>query len=74
MSLENITNGGINYTIDKIPDFDLDTNATYFCNYGYSLNGTEAVRTCKKDNQEDTVGYWSGNPPLCHGMILITLQ
>ncbi len=67
MKLGNHPNGSVTYVVDDTPDYDLGTNATYNCNYGYSLNGIDAVRKCVQDDQIDTVGNWNGIAPLCLG-------
>ena len=60
-------NGGINFTMDSFTDFSLETNATYYCDHGFSLNGNKAMRTCEQDDQLDTRGVWSGVAPTCYG-------
>ena len=61
-----ISNGQVNYTGNGSTNFPLGTNGTYSCHPGYSLNGSEAVRTCEQDDQEDTEGVWTGSMPICH--------
>ena len=59
-------NGSINFTVDDTPDYILGTFATYYCKSGFSLNGSQAVRICEQDNQDDTIGVWSGNAYQCY--------
>ena len=66
-------NGSISYTTDDTPDVALGTHATYSCSFGFSLNGSEAVRTCEQDNQDDTIGVWSGNASQCYRKLKCTL-
>ncbi len=58
-----IINGVISYS-DTAP-FDFTTTATYFCNEGFFLQGSDR-RECTGDSA-DTVGEWSGNAPVCSG-------
>ena len=51
--LDNLTNGHLlNTTLNRI--------ATYSCNSGYTLNGTQ-MRICQ------TSGRWSNAEPICNG-------
>ena len=53
------TNGQVNHTAGTT----LGTTATYSCNTGYSLQGSNS-RTCQ------ATGMWSGSPPTCQRMLL----
>ena len=62
--LSTITNGTISYSPDVTPDHDLGTKATYTCEAGFYLEGSE-VRVCMDDEGMDTIGVWSGQEPNC---------
>ena len=59
-SLDLIDNGVITYGSDITDPFDFGTTATYSCNDGFVLEGTQ-VRNCVLD------GIWDGAAPLCRG-------
>ncbi len=59
-----ITNGMISYSPDDIPDYNLGTEATYTCEAGFYLEGSE-VRVCMDDDGMDTIGVWSGQQASC---------
>ena len=44
---------------DHIPDFDIGTTATYWCDSGFSLVGGIFPRVCGED------GVFSGEAPVC---------
>ena len=67
-------NGGINFTMDSFTNFSLGTNATYYCDNGFSLNGSKVERTCIQDNQKDTFGIWTGKAPKCYGNTEISFK
>ncbi len=52
-SLTNFTNGAVIVTRRTVGG-----RAIYFCNFGYSLNGSSS-RTCQSN------GVWSGSAPIC---------
>ena len=62
--LPTITNGTISYSPDVTPDYDLGTKATYTCEAGFYLEGSE-VRVCMDDDGMDTIGVWSGQQASC---------
>ncbi len=62
-----ISNGGISYSAATTAPYDFTTTATYSCNDGFFLQGSDR-RECTGDSA-DTVGEWSGSAPVCSGMI-----
>ena len=42
----------------------------YECSQNFSLNGSEAVRTCEAGDQADAVGVWSREAPACERELL----
>ncbi len=67
-SLSPITNGRISYSPDTTSPFDLGTVATYSCDNGLFLSGSES-RTCEGDGSSIT-GMWSGTAPICSGVCI----
>ena len=61
-----LANGGITYTADTTPEFEIGTVAMHMCDSGFALVGGMA-RTCVDDNQADNVGVWNGSAPTCEG-------
>ncbi len=57
-ALAPLQNGSIAYGPDFTPDFEVDTVATYSCDPGFRLSGTE-IRSCLDTER------WSGQPPVC---------
>ncbi len=55
-----IDNGRVQYSPDFIPDFNVGTEATYTCNFGFRLIG-QMVLECEGN------GLWSNVPPMCEG-------
>ncbi|XP_064387691.1 uncharacterized protein LOC135335916 [Halichondria panicea] len=55
-----IDNGRVQYSPDFIPDFNVGTEATYTCNFGFRLIG-QMVLECEGN------GLWSNVPPICEG-------
>lgn len=67
--LHELINGSIEYSEIPRSDYELGTNATHECQYRYFLNGIKnRIRTCEQDDQNDTVGIWSQQPPTCDRM------
>ncbi len=62
--LPTITNGMISYSPDVTPNYDLGTEATYTCEAGLYLEGSE-VRVCMDDDGMDTTKVWNGLEPSC---------
>ena len=62
-------NGYIEYTTEHHTNHTVNSTATYSCNEGYALVG-DRQRVCFNDNQQDTIGQWSGSAPSCKGKIL----
>ena len=62
-----ISNGVISYSAATTASYDFTTTATYSCNDGFFLQGSDR-RECTGDSA-DTVGEWSGSAPVCSGMI-----
>ena len=60
-------NGLISYASDMNEPFDFGTTATYTCNPGSYLNGSD-TRTCDGDGLT-TVGTWTGTTPNCGGKL-----
>ena len=61
LPLPPINNGFVTYAPDTTPNYDLGTVATYTCNNGSSMTGSE-TRTCVDD---DGMGVFMGNAPSC---------
>ena len=57
-------NGQITFSDDRTAPFELNTTATYSCEDGYMLNGSDPVRTCMGHSSSD-VGVWSGSDVIC---------
>ncbi len=66
-ALPAISDGVIMYSTDITAPFDFGTTATYSCNDGYFLQGSDTVRQCR-DDSTDTTGDWSGTTPVCTGI------
>ncbi len=58
-------NGCIDFAEDYVAPFDLGTVATYSCESGFALMGSE-MRTCVT-NGDDRVGVWSLTETVCVG-------
>lgn len=69
--LLDIPNGTISYSPDVSPNFDLGTNATYTCDDGFYIMDVTEARVCMDEN---AMGVWSGQKPLCVGTLLHTLN
>ena len=52
-----------NGQVDHTAGTTVGQTATYSCNTGYNLVG-DSTRTCQAE------GDWSGNAPICEGMLL----
>ncbi|XP_064384964.1 uncharacterized protein LOC135333878 isoform X2 [Halichondria panicea] len=65
-SLDMFDNGVITYGPDITDPFDFGTTATYSCNDGFFLEGTQ-VRNCVLD------GIWDGAAPLCRAVTCLDL-
>ena len=65
-------NGQIRYSSISAGNHSIGTEAMYECFQNFSLNGSEAVRTCEADDQADAVGVWSGDTPICERKLLST--
>ncbi len=63
--LEPIVNGMIGYSPDITAPFDYGTNATYSCNDGFFLEGSEIIN-CDGDGSSVN-GEWADDPPQCTG-------
>ncbi len=61
-ALEPIPNGTITFAPDMMTDYDVGTVATYSCDFGFILVGSEA-QLCIGG------GIWSGQPPECQRKI-----
>ncbi len=59
-ALPAIDNGRVQYSPDFIPDFNVGTEATYTCNFGFRLIG-QMVLECEE------TGLWSDVSPSCEG-------
>lgn len=70
--IPNPTNGRIDFAPDETAFFDYATNATYVCNFGYGLSGTNTIRRCGGDGTS-TTGVWSGSAPTCESMHFLKL-
>ncbi len=57
-ALPAIDDGMVQYLPDSIPDFNVGTEATYTCNFGFRLVG-QMVLEC------EMTGLWSSMPPIC---------
>ncbi len=57
-------NGNIVFEIDTVATFDVLTTATYSCDPGYSLQGSDVVRTCT-GTSNDHLGTFNGVAPTC---------
>ena len=66
-------NGQIVYSMISLPAFGLGTTATYSCNIGYGLSGTQMTRTCQSDALSLS-GEWSGQALTCIGEISILMM
>ena len=62
-SLSPIANGRISYSPDTTSPFDIETMATYSCDVGYFLSGSD-TRMCVGDGASVS-GMWSGTAPIC---------
>ena len=60
-------NGQVSYTTDMSSPFDIGTVATFSCDAGFSLDGSNALLTCADDDQADTIGTWGGTESSCLG-------
>ncbi len=58
-------NGCINFVEDDVYPFNLGTVATYSCDSGFALTGSE-MRTCEV-NGGNRIGVWSSTEPSCVG-------
>ena len=54
-------NGSVNISAQN---FTIGVTASYSCDPGYSLVGNGTIM-CEQDDQADTVGVWSDDPPTC---------
>ncbi len=61
--LEMIANGMIVYNADLISPHEVGTVATYSCNQGYELAGSE-MRTCE-DTGDGSGSRFNGQAPTC---------
>ncbi len=61
--LEMIANGVIVYNVEMTAPYDVGTVATYSCNQGYELEGSE-MRTCE-DAGDGRGKRFSGQAPIC---------
>ncbi len=61
--LDLIQNGQIIYSPDTTAPFEFDTNATYSCNDGFFLEGSEQS-VCDGDGSSVN-GQWDASPPRC---------
>ncbi|XP_064387965.1 uncharacterized protein LOC135336171 isoform X3 [Halichondria panicea] len=66
-----ISNGGISYSTETTAPYDFTTTATYSCNDGFFLQGSDR-RECTGDSA-DTVGEWSGSAPVCSAITCSSL-
>lgn len=64
-NLPALTNGVITYATDTTALFDIQTTATYSCNFGFRLSGGNAVRICV--GSMGGPGVWNGTAPVCEG-------
>ncbi len=77
LPLPDIENGTIQYDPDIVPNYDLDTVATYTCNDGFVLefptSASSATRTCIDDNDNDAEGVFDREAPVCVRKYLYSL-
>ncbi len=59
-------NGVIMYSTITAPTFELSTTASYSCNTGYGLSGSQVTRTCEADAMSLSAS-WSGEALSCPG-------
>ena len=64
LPLPSLDDGFITYAVDTTANFELQTMATYICDFGFFLVGTE-VRTCGVGSELSCEGVWSGSAPTC---------
>ncbi len=57
-------NGNIVFETDTTATFDVLTKATYSCDPGYSLQGSDVVRNCT-GNVNNPLGTFDGVAPTC---------
>ncbi len=63
VSLPSLTNGMIVYSPDLSEPFSYGTLATFSCNDGFQLDGSN-LRTCTGDDSV-TIGSWGDPSPAC---------
>ncbi len=72
--LPTIVNGMISYTSDSEgPEYDLDTIATYSCDDGYMLIGSNSSRQCQISSTDNTVAMFSGTAPVCERVAIMIM-
>ena len=59
-------NGVIDYFLESLPPYSVETVATYSCDEGFILLGSER-RTCEYRN--GSTGIWSDVEPTCDGIM-----
>ena len=64
-----INNGTVSYSRDNREPFDFGTVATFMCDVGFFLEGTEN-RTCGGTSLMGPMGSWSESNPICSGKYL----
>ena len=62
--LPGFANGMITYAEDVIPNYELGTVATYECNDGFYLMGSDQ-RNCIAGDGTSAVGVFDGEAPTC---------
>ncbi len=65
-ALAQLTNGQISYASDTTADFEIGTEATHTCNFGYTLSNNNVVLTCTQANGNDLIGVWDVPSPTCN--------
>ncbi len=55
----------ISYAPDNIPDYNLNTVATYTCDDGFVLRGGNEMRTCVDAGDGSSNGRFDGVAPTC---------
>ena len=63
-------NGSVYFTAQNLT---VGVTAFYSCDSGYSLVGNGTIM-CEQDDQADTVGVWSDDPPTCDGEFTVVVS
>ena len=66
------TNGNILYSTNMTSPYDFGTEATYVCDSGFGISGSDRMRTCGGMDL-DPEGIWSGLAATCERELLCSL-